>query len=667
MAAPHDFYPPPAPAMDEDRQPVSFVDSLLGPGGPARNAPTSPPAGAPVQRAGQAAPATPAATAPGPTAAPPTAGGPALIVPRLIEFDDVELGQRQRRETTLWNPGESEARVTGAELAIDEHQRQFQVRERPERIGSMNQRSAAASGRLAIDFVPQGEGLRTDTLRLTIQTLDRDGHEQVFAIELAGRGHRAGRPAHAESEARRQQDDARTAAETADAEHAASRDARTRRNIEDPRVAPSGRAEAFHARLDDIRDDIRAIDGKRMEGVRMIEREAAAYVRRPAPPTPSTWDYVREGAALALTFASYGLARSLASSLLAEGGSRGAVGVGVGIGDDGHRTPGPPGYRKGIQKSIEKALGKGMQWVIHETVGPGGAGGEASPAPSPSASGSPLSDDASVAFFASQQIALADTSRARLGEITRLGPELVDQLHDEGDFRQVLAVLDAIRADLGQVAGMNAATEQSQATAAQWLSFVSKRSGETRAVAPDARAVAAGTPHADRVSALRPLDARDGVIEIGFSADLKEPAAPVRIVSVRVLGVARSVADRIRAMSLLEAHAPVRAVARELTFGGQNLADPALAVTRDEAGEITVAAGKPGELPDTNLQARYLAAKHAPERQQRGGGADVNAGGRQLVEKDIAGQWGSTLAIRNPETQEPAMRVETDDASKPKH
>ncbi len=592
------------------------------------------------------------------------AAGPELQVPKKIEFDDLEVGQRQRRETILWNTGPTEARVTHAELAIDEHQKQFQVRELPDRIMLTSSPVAARSGEIAIDFVPQGEGWRTDTLRLTVKALGADGRERVFAIVLAGRGHLPGQPTHAAKQAREQDEKRRADDHDDDEKHEVSRKARTRRNEQDPRVAPSGRLTAFNARLDDIRDDIRTIDGKRTEGINVVQEEAKAYVRKPPPPTPSTWDYLREGAALALTFASYGLAQGLAAAIIPDGRpSGGPVGMGVGIGDDGQReAKKPTAYRKGIQKSVEKALGKGMEWGINRTVRPGagGSGGEEAP------SGSTLSGDPTVAFFSSQRVALGDSNRARIHELTAMGPELVDQLHEDGDYQEVLAVLDAVRTSLGQVAGTPAVEQQSSATAAQWLSFVSKRSGETHKASAAEGAIAAGTPHADQVSDLRPLDARSGVIEISFSADLKEPGDPVRIVGVRVLGVAHDLAERIRKMKPLEAQVPMRAVARDLSYGGQAIADPALAVARNEVGEIDVSAGKPGDLPDTNQQARYLAAKHAPERQSQRQEADVKAGGRRVVEQEIVAQWESVLGVVHTGTTVHKTRVETDDDSKHK-
>ena len=174
-------------------------------------------------------------------------------------------------------------------------------------------------------------------------------------------------------------------------------------------------------------------------------------------------------------------------------------------------------------------------------------------------------------------------------------------------------------------------------------------------------------PQAELVSNLRPLDTRDGVIEIRFAADLKEPGEPVRIVGVRVLGVAAALAERIRRTNPAEVPLPIRAIGRDLTFGGQSIADPALAVTRNEAGQINVAAGKPGEQSGTNQQARYLVAKHAPERRHQQREADVAEGGRRVVEDEVFGQWSAVLGAFDDATARPKLDIETNDASKPKY
>ncbi|MBE7452767.1 MAG: hypothetical protein HS111_28980 [Kofleriaceae bacterium] len=108
-------------------------------------------------------------------------------------------------------------------------------------------------------------------------------------------------------------------------------------------------------------------------------------------------------------------------------------------------------------------------------------------------------------------------------------------------------------------------------------------------------------------------------------------------------------------MELVTAGVPVRAVARRLTYAGQAIAEPSIAVARNEVGEIEVAAGRPGPLPATNREARYLAAKHAPERQRHAREADVRAGARHLVETEIAGQR-SELAKMTVETDDDAKR-----------
>jgi hypothetical protein len=592
-----------------------------------------------------------------PATASSTNAGPELVVPKVIEFDDLEIGQRQRKESILWNIGPSEARVVESEMALDHNQYQFQARKVPDRIMPTSSSVAAKSGEIAIDFVPQAEGLRTDTLRLTVKAIDAQGAQRLYKIVLSGRAHRPGQPTHQEQTDNERAENERAKHADDDAAEEKSRVDREKRNVDDPRVAPSGRSERFHERLDAIRDDINEIDKKRTEGINVAEKEASAFTRQFPPPAPSVWDYVREGAGLALMFASYGLAKKLAGAAIPSGhGPSGPAGIGVGIARNGQVAKKKRGYPN-LQRSIEKALGKGAEWAVGKPSKPAADGGD--PAPS----GSALSDDASVAFFASQRMALINSSHDRLGEIRRLGPELVDQLHDTREFEGLLATLDALRAELGDVAGNSAALEQSQATAAQWLSFVSKRSGETHKVKANAKDIAAGTPHAEFASDLRPLDSRDGVIEISFAADLKEPGEPVRIVGVRVLGVAKKLAERIRKMNPLEMPLPMRALARDLTFGGQRIAEPAIAVARNEGGEIAVAAGKPGELKDTNQEARYLAAKHAPERQTQQRDADVKAGGRKLLEKEVVGQWDQILTATDEITAKKTMDVETDDAS----
>ncbi|MBE7452727.1 MAG: hypothetical protein HS111_28765 [Kofleriaceae bacterium] len=102
------------------------------------------------------------------------------------------------------------------------------------------------------------------------------------------------------------------------------------------------------------------------------------------------------------------------------------------------------------------------------------------------------------------------------------------------------------------------------------------------------------------------------MIEIGFTADLAEPGAPVRIVGVSLFGVAQGTADRIQQMDLVTAGVPIRAVARRLTQRRPDDRRPSIAVARNEIGEIEVAVGRPGQLPATNLEARFLAAKRAP-------------------------------------------------------
>lgn len=151
------------------------------------------------------------------------ATGPELVVPKLIEFEDLEVGERQRRETTLWNTGPSEVRVIAADVAIDKHQKQFQLRKVPDRIMPTSSSVAATSGEIAIDFVPQGEGLRTDTLHLTVKTIDASGAQRVFKIVLAGRGHHPGQPTHAEKEKREAETREQDANETAETDREKSR------------------------------------------------------------------------------------------------------------------------------------------------------------------------------------------------------------------------------------------------------------------------------------------------------------------------------------------------------------------------------------------------------------------------------------------------------------
>ncbi|MBE7452702.1 MAG: hypothetical protein HS111_28635 [Kofleriaceae bacterium] len=177
----------------------------------------------------------------------------------------------------------------------------------------------------------------------------------------------------------------------------------------------------------------------------------------------------------------------------------------------------------------------------------------------------------------------------------------------------------------------------------------------TKAAPTGPRGQETAGPRADQVTDLRPLDGRDGVIEIRFTADLAEPGVPVRIVGVSLFGVAQGTADRIQQMDLVTAGVPIRAVARRLTRAGQTIADPSIAVARNEIGEIEVAVGRPGQLPATNLEARFLAAKHAPERQRHARDADVRAGARHLVETELAGQR-SELAKMTVETDDDAKR-----------
>ncbi|MBE7452768.1 MAG: hypothetical protein HS111_28985 [Kofleriaceae bacterium] len=327
----------------------------------------------------------------------PGVDAPEIAAPRLIEFDDLELGDRQRRETTLWNPGDTEVILTKAELVLDRTQQQFQVREAPTRLVPTSSSAAARMGRLVLDFVPQGEGLRTDTLRLTVRRHGASGAERTVSIALAGRARAPGQPAHAEKVARERGEQAQRDEEAATAGREQARDARIERNMEDPRPAPAGRAEPFRARLDDMRDDVREIDAKRIEGINVIEREAETYRRRQPPLTPSAWDFVRDGAILALSFASAGLARNVAALLVPVGGHKpGPLGIGVGVADDNTRASGgnPSASRQLVQKAVEKALGKGMEAAIRHQTSNRPAAAPAADAPT----SQPLSSDPTIAF-----------------------------------------------------------------------------------------------------------------------------------------------------------------------------------------------------------------------------------------------------------------------------
>jgi hypothetical protein len=110
-------------------------------------------------------------------------------------------------------------------------------------------------------------------------------------------------------------------------------------------------------------------------------------------------------------------------------------------------------------------------------------------------------------------------------------------------------------------------------------------------------------------------------------------------------------------MPLLESGFPFRAVARDLTFGGQRIATPALTIARNEVGAIDVSAGSAVEVADANQEARYLAAKVAPMSAHEQRTEHVQAGARRVVEQEIAPTWSD----RNDR-----IEVKTDDAASPR-
>lgn len=548
---------------------------------------------------------------------------PNLIAPKKIEFGEVQVGDRAREERILWNDDAGEIAVERVEVGRDRDQRTFRVAEAPSRILPTTSPSAARAGRLVVDFVPGSADLETDVLHLHLAPHHNQPVTHVVPIVLVGRGRAVGARSHAELRHCEDARDDREAKEAADHDAAAARRDRADRNAEISTPYHAGRKAAFDAKINLLASTLDTLDQKRREGVDVVEKEAASYQRATPKAGRSGWDYLVEGAKLALTFGSAGIAAGVASSLQIGGRA----------------------ITKFIEKSLDRAISKGIPAMIANwTAGDHAAAG----------AGAATSADPLIEFFSMQRVAIIDSHHARKVEIlTTMTHELLPSLRDANEATETLAALDEAVEALGSVSGKAAVDVQAMHTRGQWMSAVSKRSGSTKTMAAHADACG-GAPVDERtVSDLDVNQSRRGVLDIHFAADLQRPGTPVRIVDAFVAGVSGMLARQLPQSPLLASQIPVRAIATDVTFGGQRVASPVLTVARNEVGKLDVAAGNVAELADANQEARYLAAKVAPMRAHEQRPEDVEAGGRRLIEQEIAQAW-----VRS-------VKVRTDDASNP--
>lgn len=539
--------------------------------------------------------------------------GGTILAPTTIDFGTTEVGDCVREQRTLWNRGAAELYVTRAALAPPGDSA-FQLEEAPTRLLPSDAPTAERAGRMTLAFQPRRRHLHTGRLELHLaQALMVPAHE-LISIALVGGVRDVEPPASCVGAA------ARDEKEVADARPSRGRS-----------PAPRRRSDRFDAQRAELWATIDAIDAGRIEAVHAVEIEALRYQPPHRAAQPDEWDYLLEGAILALTLGSAGIAAGFSPTVQAE--TRGAA--------------------RGLQRMIARAIGAGLAQAASQlrtrwtkTVAVDDVHAQLD---------KPISFDPVAGFFATQRIAIVESSLSRKRAAAReLEADAAPTVDDTLDAADVSRAIDAALGALGAIARGATIITQAEHTRSQWLSTVSKRAGDTQAAKP-------GCAELDlwdgprRVSRLRAGQARPGVVDLFFSADLRDPEEPVRLVAAKVTGVSRHLARSLPNMDLIATRVPLRAIAQGLTYGGQRLAVPRLSIARNEEGTIDVLAGDPTEATATNQEAHYLAAKAAPRTAHRRRPEDIQAGARRVVEQEIATGWSGAVEVKTDDagTAEP--------------
>lgn len=498
---------------------------------------------------------------------------------------------------------------------------------------------------IRLSFTPSAKGHVAGTLIVQAQWQTGARPPEVIQIAVDGAAHEVGQPTVAEQEAAQaqQQAQAQAAKRDQDAMVAAQRadDARLDRN------EVSGTA-ASRERLQRATDDAASAMGRLMAnrsvGVNTAQGEAAKYHHRAPPHVESL---IERLAFAALDAATDGIAGALGKAVeegLAEGTKVAAHTVftrGVRVAESASAPPSRAVVafftsavedvaKQGGAAAVEHVRDTGEHSAERAAQDRAQTGEQEAPGgmrdPGPST-------DPLLAFFAQEHLGLIRQDADKAKKVANEARLVLEPMLDS-QAKQAITSMQVIAREIDQVASSNTAMNlQRQQSALHWIEYVAQASlGSVSAESSRAagqRTAADGGPTADIQSANAAPTARgapqaqNGLVDVGFTADLADPGRPVVVKTVRVTGVSNAIARELAGKALRDANLAVRAYG----LPTNNDAIAGIEVIRDEAGNTQVS-DQTGAFGPGNWFARRIG--------EPDGGPDAEIrGARTMMEEEI--------------------------------
>lgn len=562
---------------------------------------------------------------------------PGLAAPERVDLGDHVVGGRaQRQDVQIFNTEDLDAYL---QISV-EGSSSISVEHNPERLRP----SRHGNDPITLLFVPTTRGRQHGTLVVHASWQNAIHAPQELRIPIEAAAHEEGEPLIAEQEAEERE---QAATAQADAENKAqiehAKEAAEAR-LDDPKMAnklpgTASDRKRFEAAENLASDALFDVFENRRVGIDTAQSEAQAFQRHVPPHEESLAERL---AWAALDVATAGIASALGKKLegvLEETMEIKAHTLPSGVRAPAEEHPSSKALVAFFTDSVKDVAQRGGN-AATEAIKHHGEGHETSPdqevdaQPRPELADPGPSADPLLAFFQTEKVGLIGQHRERATEVGQNASNVLEPMLDHSP-KEAISAMQKVAARLNEFTKDEiAANTQAQASATHWIRYIAQASLGTVS-ADNARRdhkhpAADGSPTTNVSSANtappergEPL-ARDGLIDIRFSADRTRPWEPVTVTSARVHGIGKAMATRYKREPLRDAHVPVRA------YADPKGSDPVtgIEVIRDEAGNIeyTDETGGPG------APGNWFASKVG---EPRGGRDAEGRGARKLIEEEI--------------------------------
>ena len=439
-------------------------------------------------------------------------------------------------------------------------------------------------------FAPTHEGRITGTLSVSVGGAPESSS---VLVPVRGAAHLPGAPTLQAQDAERvEMEDAAKVSRDRSDRTTRLRDDADRRDHEHHRHPDSFTDDKVRldAAKDDAQIELAALFELRKNGVDAAEKEASSF-QREVPAHESSLAF--ELGMFALNFATEGIAGVVGKRL--EGMLESGLATKI-------AKPMQPGAA--LDYTVEKASKSVVAFFSNGVKDEVKTAGKADVAklgahhdtkttpgtPAPSApSEQPVSTNPVIAFFGSETRALimqnADLARRTVGDAYGALIPLLDHQAEMAVTAMRLCAT-GLKAE-----ATRAQTIQAEASSSNWVRYLAQQSlgdiaaedqpgklhGDRDGLALTNMAAANNAQNEDGE-----LTRFDGLVDIGFEADLDKPDEPVTVKEAKIKGVSKDAALRIGSKPLLQQRLPVRAYG----MPSRNAASVPVAVVRDEAGNI---------------------------------------------------------------------------------